>query len=72
MGEELLSGRKGCRSRRFKYDGWLKEEEWGKLHPLPAWDRTIEDYPTPPKGFDSAEMELRKVIEVIVARRNHP
>lgn len=50
------------------YDGWQTEGEWGGLHPLPAWGKSIDDYPTPEKGFDAADAELRKVIEDVAAR----
>ena len=48
-----------------KYDAWKQEERWGKLHPLPEWAKTIEDYPTVEKGFDAADAELRKVIKTV-------
>lgn len=47
---------------------WQVEEDWGKLHPLPAWGKAIEDYPTPEKGFDTADVELRKVIKEVAAK----
>ena len=51
-----------------KYDDWQQEKVWGRLHPLPAWEKTIEDYPTPEKGFDAADAELRKVIARVVEK----
>lgn len=48
-----------------QYDGWQVEDKWGKLHPLPAWGKSVEDYLSPEKGFDVVDSELRKIIREV-------